>query len=89
MTVASAEGSEAGKTAITVTENLGAGNVYKYKVAANPTVPAVGDTCSSGWTNWNGSAEIAAESGKTIVIVEVNAENKAVKIGTVTAVSKE
>lgn len=88
MTVTSAEGSETGKTAITVTENPGAGNTYKYKVAANPTVPAVGDTCSSGYTNWNGTDEITAESGKKIVIVEVDTDNKCVAVGTATVVSK-
>lgn len=87
MTVNSAEGSEAGKTVITVTEKVGADNTYKYKVAAAPTVPTVGDTCSSGYTNWNGSDEITAENGKTIVLVEVNAENKCVAVGTATVVS--
>ena len=43
----------------------------------------------SSYTNWNGSDEIAAESGKTIVVVEVDAENKAVAIGTAIVVSKE
>lgn len=88
LTVSSAEGSETGKTAITVTESAGAGNTYKYKVAAAPTVPTVGNTCSSGYTNWNGADEITAESGKTIVVVEVDADNKCVAVGTATVVSK-
>lgn len=82
LTVTSAAGSASGKTAITVSETLGAGNSFKYKVAANPTIPAVGDTCSAGYTNWNGSDEITAETGKTIVIVEVDGDNKAVRVGT-------
>ena len=81
LTVTSAAGSASGKTTITVSETLGAGNSFKYKVAANPTIPAVGDTCSAGYTNWNGSDEITAETGKTIVIVEVDGDNKAVRVG--------
>lgn len=82
LTVTSTAGSTSGKTAITVSETLGAGNSFKYKVAANPTIPAVGDTCSAGYTNWNGSDEITAETGKTIVIVEVDSDNKAIRVGT-------
>ena len=66
---------------------MGAGNSYKYKVAASPTVRSAGDVCTSGYTNWNGTDEITAEDGKTIVIVEVDSENKAVKIGTATVVA--
>lgn len=89
LTITSAAGSETGNTVITVTEAPGAGNSYKYKVAANPTAPAVGDTCSSGYTNWNGTDEITAESGKKIVIVEVDADNKCVAVGVAVVVSKE
>ena len=78
-----------GNTVISIVEALGSGNSYKYKTAASPIIPSVGDVCSSGYTNWNGSDEIAAESGKTIVVVEVDAENKAVAIGTAIVVSKE
>lgn len=84
----SAAGSTSGNTIITVSETLGAENSFKYKVAANPTIPAVGDTCSSGYTNWNGSDEITAETGKTIVIVEVDGDNKAVRVGSATVTAK-
>lgn len=89
LTITSAAGLKTGNTVITVTEVPGAGNSYKYKVAANPTVPAVGDTCSSGYTNWNGTDEITAENGKKIVIVEVDADNKCVAAGVAVVVSKE
>lgn len=89
LSVTSAAGTEAGKTAVTVTPALTGGNSYKYKVAASPTIPSVGDTCSSGYTNWNGTDEIQAASGQTLVIVEVNAENKAVNVGVATVVSNE
>lgn len=87
MTVTSAAGSAAGKTAVTVSPTLTAGNSYKYKTAANPTIPEIGATCSAGYTNWNGSDEITAESGKTIVVVEVDESNAAVAVGTATVVS--
>lgn len=87
LTVTSAAGTESGKTVITVTPTIGEGHSYKYKVAASPTIPSVGDTCSAGYTNWDGEAEITAESGKTIVVVEVDAANAAVGVGTATVVS--
>lgn len=87
LTVTSAAGSATGKTAITVSPTLTEGNSYKYKVAANPTIPEVGTTCSAGYTNWDGTAEITAESGKTIVVVEVDADNAAVAVGTATVAS--
>lgn len=85
----SAAGTTSGKTALTVSPALTSGNSYKYKIAATPTVPTVGDVCASGYTNWNGTDEIAAESGKTIVVVEVDSENKAVRIGSATIVAAE
>lgn len=87
LTVTSAAGSVAGKTTISVSPVLTEGNSYKYKVAANPTMPEVGATCAAGYTNWNGSDEITAESGKTIVVVEVDGNNAAVAVGTATVVS--
>lgn len=63
------------------------GNSYKYKVATSPTIPNIGDVCSSGYTNWNGSDEITAESGKQIVVVEVDGNNTAVAVGQATVVS--
>ena len=88
LTVTSTAGSTTGNTVITVSEALGSGNSYKYKTGASVTVPSVGDTCSSGYTNWNGTDEITAASGNTIVIVEVDRDNKAVRVGTATVTAK-
>lgn len=88
LTVTSAEGSASGKTAIAVNPSLTSGNSYKYKIASAPTMPSVGDVCSSGYTNWNGTDEITAETGKTIVVVEVDSGNKAVRIGSATIAAK-
>ena len=89
LTVTSVAGTETGKTAITVAETKETGNAYKYKVGTDPTVPEPGDTISGGWTNWDGTAEITAETGKTIVVAEVDGSSKVVAVGTAEVVSKE
>lgn len=88
LTVTSAEGTATGKTAITVEPAKTEGNSYKYKVAANPTMPKYGDVCTSGYTNWNGTDEILGTAGQKIVIVEVDSDNKAKKAGTTTLTVK-
>ena len=89
LTINSSAGTSSGKTVITVTPPLTEGNSYKYKTAASPTIPSIGDNCSSGYTNWNGSDEIEATNGQTIVVVEVDSGNKAVSVGSATVVSAE
>lgn len=89
MTITSEAGTTSGSTHITVSEASTGGNSYKYKIAANPTIPSIGDTCSSGYTNWDGNEEITAEDGKTIVIVEVDSNNTAVAVGSAKVVSAE
>ena len=81
-------GTSTGKTKITVTPALTSGNSYKYKAAANPTIPEYDAVCTSGYTAWNGTDEITATTGQKIVIVEVDSANKAKKAGiaTITAV---
>lgn len=88
LTVTSAEGTATGKTAITVEPAKAEENSYKYKVAANPTMPKYGDVCTSGYTNWNGTDEISATAGQKIVVVEVDSGNKAKKAGTTTLTVK-
>lgn len=85
LTVVSAAGSTSGKTAITVTPVKAEGNLYKYKVGT--TVPAIGEDCS-GWSSWDGSANITAATDSTLVIVETDEDGKAVKAGTATVTAK-
>lgn len=86
--VVSAEGSSSGKTAITVTGyTLGSGDSYKYKVTDDEIVVRKGDSTASGWTSWNGSAEITAATGKHIAIVVSNT-NKVVAAGQTTVTAK-
>lgn len=65
------------------------GDSYKYKIGANPTMPEVGATCTSGSTNWDGVSDIAATTGQKIVIVEVDASNKCVGAGMTEVTSAE
>lgn len=88
LTVSSAAGTNAGDTAITVSPGLTSGNSYKYKVAANPTMPAYNATCTTGYTVWDGTSDITATTGQKIVVVEVDANNKAKKAGMATVTAK-
>lgn len=89
LTVNSVAGTSAsGKTKITVSPSLSAGNSYKYKTASSVTVPEFGADCKTGYIAWDGVSEIAATTGNKILIVEVDANNKAVKAGSATVASK-
>jgi hypothetical protein len=88
LTVTSVEGTTSGTTAISVSPTLTSGNSYKYKVAANPTMPVFDQLISQGYTAWDGSADITAATGSKIVIVEVNANGHAVKAGMATVAAK-
>lgn len=88
LTVASVAGTDTGDTKITVTPELTLGNAYKYKVAANPTIPAYDASCTTGYTTWDGKADITAATGQKIVVVEVDSNNKAKKAGMATVTAK-
>lgn len=80
--------SASGKTKVTVSPSLSAGNSYKYKTASSVNAPEFGAECKSGYTAWDGVSEIAATTGNKILIVEVDTNNKAVKAGSATVASK-
>ena len=50
-------------------------------------VPAIGEDCSS-WSEWDGSADIAAANGSTLVVAEVDSNGMAVKAGSVAVTAK-
>lgn len=85
LTLTAAEGSATGKTKITVKEAITTGNHYRYDVNQNVT-PAKNEDLTE-WDTWNGTDEITAQSGATVLIAECDANNKAVKCGTVKAVA--
>lgn len=86
LTVASVAGSSSGKTALTVTEAKGSGNIYKYAVADGVTPVAYGQDVSA-LTTWDGSADITAATGKILTLVEATSAGKAVKAAYVTVVA--
>lgn len=86
LTVTSKAGAEEGTTAISVTPLLTYGNHYMYEVGAGASLPTAGEDVS-GLTPWDGTSDITATNGETIVIVEANGANQAISAGqtTVTA----
>jgi len=88
LTVTSVAGTASGATKITVLPTLTSGNSYKYKTGSTLTAPTFNQLISGGYTNWDGSADITAVTGNSILIVEVDASGKAKKAGQATVVSK-
>lgn len=86
--VTSEAGSTSGKTAITFSPAKSASNSYKYKTAETVTLPALGEDCSSDYTDWDGSTAISTVTGDEIVIVEVDSSDKAVKANKTIVVAK-
>lgn len=88
LTITSVEGSGVGDTKISVTPVKDSGNSYKYKTAASPTLPVLNQVCSTGYSVWDGTADITATNGQKIVVVEIDADNKAKKAGMAVIKSK-
>ena len=66
-----------GKTKITVTPQKQSGNSYVYKTGASVSAPALNESCATGYTEWDGVAEITATASQKILIVEVDAQKRA------------
>ena len=85
LTLTSVEGSESGKTAIMVNEQLvSINNTLKYKTGASATTVTYGMDVKS-WTRWDGKAEIIATDGHHVTVVEADPNYKAVRSGDVVA----
>ena len=84
----SVAGTAVGDTKVTVTPAKGEGNNYKYKVADTETNVTAGQNVKT-WSAWDGSADITAEKGKVITVVECDSKYVAVKVGHATVVNKE
>lgn len=88
LTVNSVAGTENGDTKITVNpakEN--ANNVYKYKVGASETAVTYGQNLRN-WSTWDGKADITAENGKKITVVECDGTYKALNAGSTSVTAK-
>lgn len=86
LTVTSEAGTAEGTTAISVTPLLTYGNHYMYEVGASASLPTAGEDVS-GLTPWDGTSDITATNGETIVIVEANGANQAISAGQATVVA--
>lgn len=89
LNVASVAGASSGKTAITytgytpaLTDSLG------YKVTDDEIVVRKGDDASSGWSSWDGSADITAATGKVLTLAVINSDDEVVAAGHVTVTAK-
>lgn len=79
-----------GKTKVdTVAPTLTAGNSYKGKIGASAEVVVYDSVYTAGWTAVTpGTTEFTATSGQVLTIIEVDTDNKAKAVGTVTVVNQ-
>jgi len=75
--VYSVEGATEGDTRIAVTPQATALQSYKYKTAATVALPDAGDILTTGWTAWDGDADITAVDGNEIVVAIVTTATNA------------
>ena len=78
LSLTSLPGTSVGTTAISVTGN-GDGQLV-YAVGGSVEMPNYRDDLS-GWTEWDGSSDITAEDGSTIVVAEVDSSKRAISAG--------
>lgn len=52
-------------------------------------MPEGGQVCTTGYTAWNGTDEIAAATGQKIVVVEVDDQNRCIAAGIATVTANE
>lgn len=87
LTVVSVEGTEVGQTNIYVNPVKSGGDKYYYRIGEAPLAyPAYNEEISA--TSWDGSTAISATTGQQIMIIETDANNRAVKAGVATVTAK-
>lgn len=88
LTVNSVAGNTSGKTAVTVAGHvLEDGESYVYKAEAKANHVTLG-TDLTGWTDWDGSAEITATTGNILTIAVKGVEGTAVAGGAAEVTAK-
>lgn len=86
LTLTSAEGSEEGKTKISVKEQLVSINdAFLYKTNASAATEVTYGMDVSAWITWDGESEITATDGHHVTVVEADVNGKAVRSGDVVA----
>jgi len=88
LTVTSVAGTTTGKTTMTVAPALDDTHTYVTKTDTTVTLPAFNDDLSTGWTAWDGVAEITAATGDEIAIAEVDGDGLCQAAGKTTVVAK-
>lgn len=88
LVVTSIAGTVTGDTKITVTPTLTSGNSYVYKTGTTVTLPTYNEILTTGYTVWNGTADITATTGNQILVVEIDSTSKAKKAGIATVAAK-
>lgn len=88
LTVNSAQGTASGDTKITISPAKASGDSYVYKVGTAAVDVAYGQVCKTGWTAWDGTADITAATGKVITVVEIDANKHAQAAGHATVTAK-
>ena len=87
LTVASAAGTGAGQTKLTVTGNS-PGAALKVKTGAQPVPVKSGMTPGSGWKAYTSGTDLTAATGSYATVVELDAAGKVVKAGSVAVTAK-
>jgi HK97 family phage major capsid protein len=82
-----ADASISGKTVIAFSGGESSGTTFAYKVAGKPQDVNCGDTLT-GYTEITTGASITAATGKIITIVELDANSRAIKVGSAQVVAK-
>jgi len=80
----------AGKTKVnSITPTLTAGNSYRGKIGASAEEVVYDTVYTTGWTAVTpGTTEFAATSGQVLTIIEVDGDNKAKAVGSVTVLNQ-
>lgn len=75
-------GTETGKVAVAVDPEKTGDNTYKVKVGTESTLPAYDEDCTTGdWQDWNGTDELTASVGNTVIVTECTADGRARNVG--------
>lgn len=86
--VESAAGTAAGDTAITIDYTPGTGEALLYKVGTTTPKATFYSVPDYTWTEWDGSSDITAATGKKITIVAVDSEGRVIAEGSATVTAK-
>ncbi|WP_157677395.1 phage major capsid protein [Dehalobacterium formicoaceticum] len=82
-----ASATKSGDTIITVAGKESSGTTLAYKVAGKAISVSNGSKLV-GFTAWDGDDEITAATGTIITVVELNDDNRAIKVGSCSVVAK-